>query len=969
MPNDSREPAQLGSGGQPESGPKGDIKMNGSTWNIWDLHVHTPYSALNNQFGDPSSQETWQRYLSRLENAARARGVAAIGVTDYFTIEGYCRLLDYQRQGRLTGLLLIPNIEFRIDTIVYREHGAGSPKRLNLHALISPSVSPEEIQEHFLDDLEFVHEQEPFQRAQTRKLKRSNLESFGAALQEQHPPFRGRDPFEIGCLTAVVSADMVKERLDSRFHGRSMMILAEETLPLLDWDSQHHGIRKHLLQMAHAIFSSNTKTKEFCLGKTHDSVSEFKQEFKSLKPCLWGSDAHALDEHFLSPEMGRFCWIKGDVTWEGLRQVVFEPSERVAIQELSPEPTRSIFTLGRLQVAGAAVRPSLTIAPADVALNPNLVAIIGGRGTGKTALLDLLASCFPEGRKLRDVPASFFHRLYVDDPPPGQPPSQAIPVTLLLASGDSFAKQVGTDSTSLDNADVLYLTQNHFDEYSADPAKLNRHIIDIVFEHFPEHKRQLQELIDALNDHDRRLEELNLQFEHISAEVDRRKQPEKAELQALLGAKADIERQIAEIEATQGTQADEANALSTQLDDLLIRELATGSAQRLLHETKTLVDGFTSNYPSVVAELNTALVHARQGLQEGRIRLLSPDIPQLREATELIDTNLRELSIEAEHITRALATTRQRIADLQGLDKALADRREALSISSFQLQDVQRRITETSRNADKLDTIVVHRAGLFAEAMSLTVDYRQFLQSTIERFRAASPAALQNLQFDAVIDMSELPSYIEELALALDNRILSEADLVQILTPTSDAIRAHLQTGATNAEMLSDAEQLWSALAPLKTKKSVSVSEYANSAFRRFFRVGISLEYAGKRMVELSMGERAIILLKVLLALGDYPLLIDQPEEHLDNRFVFDDLTPAFREAKQRRQILIATHNANLVVNTDAEQIIIADNSDGVLSYRTGTLEDLGIREAIKIILEGGDEAFKKREERYGYMF
>ena len=98
-------------------------------------------------------------------------------------------------------------------------------------------------------------------------------------------------------------------------------------------------------------------------------------------------------------------------------------------------------------------------------------------------------------------------------------------------------------------------------------------------------------------------------------------------------------------------------------------------------------------------------------------------------------------------------------------------------------------------------------------------------------------------------------------------------------------------------------------------------------------------------------------------------LLIDQPEEHLDNRFVFDDLVPAFREAKTKRQILIATHNANLVVNTDAEQIVIADNTAGVLSYKTGTLEDLAIRDAIKAILEGGDEAFKKREQRYGYLF
>lgn len=942
---------------------------NGSTWNIWDLHVHTPYSALNNQFGDPSREDTWERYISALEDEARARGVVAVGVTDYFTIEGYSRLFDYQRQGRLADLLLIPNVEFRIDTIVYREHDATSPKRLNLHVLISPSVPPAEIQEHFLDDLEFVHEQEPFQQAHMRKLKRSNLTSFGTTLQEQHAAFRGRDPFEIGCLTAVVNADRVKECLDSRFRGRYMMVLAEESLPLLDWNSQHHGIRKHLLQMAHAIFSSNNKTKQFCLGMTHASVAEFKQEFKSLKPCLWGSDAHGIDEHFLSPDMGRFCWLKGDVTWEGLRQVIFEPFERVSIQELSPEPMKSIFTLSRLQLPEIPVRPSLTIAAVDMPLNPNLVAVIGGRGTGKTALLDLLASCFPEGGKLQDIPTSFFHRLYVDAPPPGQLASQPIPVLLELASGATFTKQVGVDSASFDTTDILYLTQNHFDEYSADPAKLDRHIIDIVFEHFPEYKRQLQTIADALDDHDRRLEELNLQFEHVSAEVERRKQPEMTERKALLGAKEDIERQIAEIEATQGKQADEANALSTQLDGLLARKLATVSGQRLLQETKALIDGFVPRYATGVGELNAALTKAMQGLEAGRIRLLSQDIPQLRTTSALVDANLSELAFEAEGITQALAATRQHLADLQGVDKALAERRQALSSTTFQLQDLEARIAETSRQGARLATIVGDRKALYAETMSLTVEYRQFLQSTIERFHAASPAALQNLQFDAVIDSGAFPGYVEELALRLDNRIMSEAELAERLAPAHEAILAHLDLGATPEDMLADANALWSALAPLKTKKSVSASEYGNSAFRRFFRVGLSLRYAGKRMVELSMGERAIILLKVLLALGDYPLLIDQPEEHLDNRFVFDDLTPAFREAKRRRQILIATHNANLVVNTDAEQIVIADNSEGVLSYSVGTLEDLDIREALKTILEGGDEAFKKREERYGYMF
>ncbi|MCW3142122.1 MAG: hypothetical protein N2V72_08155 [Methanophagales archaeon] len=105
---------------------------------------------------------------------------------------------------------------------------------------------------------------------------------------------------------------------------------------------------------------------------------------------------------------------------------------------------------------------------------------------------------------------------------------------------------------------------------------------------------------------------------------------------------------------------------------------------------------------------------------------------------------------------------------------------------------------------------------------------------------------------------------------------------------------------------------------------------------------------------------------KAILAEGDYPLIVDQPEESLDNKFIYGELVGAFREAKKKRQIIIATNNANLVVNTDAEQIIVAEFKNNKIAYKLGTLEDLKMREDIMPILEGGKEAFRKREEKYG---
>ena len=103
----------------------------------------------------------------------------------------------------------------------------------------------------------------------------------------------------------------------------------------------------------------------------------------------------------------------------------------------------------------------------------------------------------------------------------------------------------------------------------------------------------------------------------------------------------------------------------------------------------------------------------------------------------------------------------------------------------------------------------------------------------------------------------------------------------------------------------------------------------------------------------------------------DYrPLIIDQPEENLDPKSIFDELVTRFRSAKQKRQIIIVTHNANLVVNTDAEQVIVAycishqQNQLPEIDYVSGSLENPEIRKKVCEILEGGEIAFKERAKR-----
>ncbi|MDD5296537.1 MAG: AAA family ATPase [Rhodocyclaceae bacterium] len=137
--------------------------------------------------------------------------------------------------------------------------------------------------------------------------------------------------------------------------------------------------------------------------------------------------------------------------------------------------------------------------------------------------------------------------------------------------------------------------------------------------------------------------------------------------------------------------------------------------------------------------------------------------------------------------------------------------------------------------------------------------------------------------------------------------------------------------------------------------------------------VRYEIAYDGIDIRKLSPGTRGIVLLLLYLALDDSddrPLVIDQPEENLDPKSVFDELVPLFVSAKNRRQVIIVTHNANLVINTDADQIVVAEagphHTGGLppITYNAGGLENSAIRKAVCDILEGGDAAFRERARR-----
>ncbi len=120
-----------------------------------------------------------------------------------------------------------------------------------------------------------------------------------------------------------------------------------------------------------------------------------------------------------------------------------------------------------------------------------------------------------------------------------------------------------------------------------------------------------------------------------------------------------------------------------------------------------------------------------------------------------------------------------------------------------------------------------------------------------------------------------------------------------------------------------------------------------------------------KDTTSLSTGQKCTAILPILLLDSDNPLIIDQPEDNLDNRFIFENVVKSLRRVKQQRQLILVTHNPNIPVLGDADQIVVLD-SDGERSrlIKEGNVDRC--KEEIVTLLEGGAEAFQKRGERYG---
>jgi len=925
----------------------------GSVWRKWDLHVHTPasyehqFSFYDDRDAEAYRNDIWEKYVSELE---KVRDVSVIGIADYFTIDGYENLLEYRKRGRLRNFdLILPNIEFRLDKFV-------EDKRLNYHVIFSDEVDPNTIEKEFLEAL-FIKTPS----GEDRRLCRENIESIGEILRRQHKEFQDRSSYYVGCMNITVSLDRIVDVLRSKkslFDGKYLLVLAEAEWALIDWKRQDHLTRKYILVRSHAIFSSNENTRIWALGKSKEygSPEEFIEEFGSVKPCIHGSDAHCFRK-LCVPDLDRFCWIKANPTFEGLKQIIYEPADRIRITSESPEHTKNIYTLDSVNMGEAVINDELSFEECDLKLNHNLVTVIGGKGSGKTALLDLIANCFQDrcyryGANVQEE-NSFVQRIE------GSSPNLPIALEFIGQNIEGFSKQLAEEKF-FKGVQVTYLAQGQIEKFTGNREKLNDKIREIIFSNKRIVDANVQQTFDEIEkkigDLARRIGEINDTIFRLEQEsTDRIVEGLRESLSKKKGELQNAEVQLKEFTRNMAAEdlekMEELRAKATELQE---KHRKIEAVQHQSDKLRGQLELFQSTSNKDIDDLNTQLSELADDLKIPRVDLKPQlDAIERAQAATILVENKIQTAIHEIHGT---------LEELEGFETAQADLLRGIEQTKEEIEALEGRIQLVERKRQQIQSWEGVRLEKFINMLSGFLKWKQFYEKIIDIFSKETSEIMRGIAFESSIHFRK-DEFLDFGYEIMDRRTVPGEEIRELATMLGKAVTQDSEEGIDEqtrrfAQRISGYREH---LKPTRTH-----SDFYRWAFNNYFSLNTNVFFNKIPIDKLSIGQKGTVLLKLVLAEGDYPLIVDMPEENLDNKSIYDELVDALKQAKTKRQLLIATNNANLVVNTDAEQIIVAEFKDTRISYRTGAIENRSIRKDITTILEGGEEALRKREQKYG---
>lgn len=1019
----------------------------GSTWKKWDLHIHTPESFVQNYPG--TKEEAWEAFLSDLENLPDE--FKAIGINDYVLVDGYERVLKAKREeGRLKNIdLILPVVELRLDKFGGVVQGGKNGftqsgwSRINLHVIFD-QVEPDFIRQQFISAIapsyRLIHGSAG-EGKWNCVISRQSLEALGAAIIESVPLEKRAaygPPLIEGFNNLNVSADGLRKALENdALKGQFVVAIGKTEWENLKWDDHTIAEKKTLINDADLVFTAADSPEAY--AKARGKLLESGVN-ANLLDC---SDAHWLSTSEDKDRIGNcFTWIKADCTFKGLLQAIEEFEDRVYVGDNPPK--RHLVDRNRtkfIRSVKVVKKPGATLSDiwfdVDLPLNPDLVAIIGNKGSGKSALSDIIALA---GNAQNYESFSFLNPARFRNPRTRLAQHFVGSLDWYDGSTSSMELDKNPDPSSVER--VKYLPQSYLEELCNElgeggSATFDTELRKIIYSHVPEEDRLGQPSMDALLKYkvaeiNQARQALRQSISKLNAQIveaERRMAPEfKKSLEERLATK---KAQLASLEEAKPKQVEDPNASPEALEESKQAATKIDGFERQLQEIAE-EESRLRDTKSMAAKKQAAAHRIVQTLENQRKQsdIFLAELMQLLNdlGTDVAIDSLFQVQIDSDRVD-TIAKAMQ--AEIDGVDAKLVSiepgsifkRREEISASIVEAKSKlgerqrlyvrykedlaywEKARAEISGPADKAETIAwllseidslavlpgqlqvlkTRRSGHSKEIhaqIQATVDEYQRLYRPVQSFVQSAEQMDMDLPLEFHVRIEEAGfqdqffnklnrqvrgtfSGIEESSQNL-RRMLQEAsfasadDAVAFADRIDHSLHVDLRDGQDARDTrLSD--QLRKGVEPLEILDYLFGFEYLTPRY--------SLTFDGQEIGQLSPGERGLLLLVFYLLVDkdDIPIVIDQPEENLDNQTIFKILVKCIKKAKERRQVIMVTHNPNLAVVCDAEQIIHAshDKVASRFSYESGAIEQTAIKDRVVEILEGTEPAFKNRQSKY----
>ncbi len=837
--------------------------------------MHTPYTHLNKAY-----QCSEDKFIQKLCGSE----IDCIGLTNYFKFDE--KEFDLKEKIEKEGIKVFYNLEVRLD---YKNN---RNEFLDFHIIFSDKVTQQEI-DNFL----------------------RNADANVGGTEKRLADLKEND-----FNKAVVNFDQLLECLEKE----SLKLRGKYLLGFL---SRGHGSSRSssnyekIVKKVHFLIHSSNK---------QENLKEDREFWlKCNKSLLQSSDAHKEEQ------IGKkYTWIKAEKTFEGLKQIVYEPETRVSINEnKSQDPLYKIDCVGlnfdkAVKITNEKGDTPFCYAGFNETLffSPNFTCVIGGRGSGKSTLLQLIASAIKNKSFVKGLKHETIQECI----------------------------KIQSDIDIMDS--VEYLAQNEVEEFATNVSKFTEAIFNRIDSKssgkLKELEKQITKGIEKFDDQiaywqeKTKLEEQLKESEKIrkkyqsivDAYTDKDYLDKKAKLQAKRKALIDLKQSK--------------EGFLTFIKEL--KWVVNFNSKENMEEKNSYDKVYNQLKQDICKELEQIDINIKNGCfnsEDEKIRTLETEQEAL---SQEIGEFLKEKGVSDESIGNVrnandrLVNIKKNIDDLKHEIKENANK-----IENFSYEDIDKNIEEfkkqINKKLSKINSTFAKISKNYKEVKPITIKYRlneDVFEGVFEDFDK-----LVDKGFNTQKHQSKIKEYLKEIELK-DIIGMQHAEFIEKLDSRIENKKAAFYETMMN---VFDREIHFQIYRLLTLKHLRNVEKY------KIFKV----RYDKRALNETSFGQKCTAVLVVLLSLGNNPIIIDEPEVHLDSALIANYLVALIKKQKQKRQIIFATHNANFVLNADAELIIQLKNENNKIVVQSFMIESDAYKKDL-LKLEGGEKAFKDRERKYG---